>query len=72
MKTKFIKAHMQAAEVYAELSSATRLHVGCVVVKDNTIIGIGYNGMPSGWTNDCENKVYANAWSVDNEVWEYQ
>jgi dCMP deaminase len=54
MKTKFIEAHMKAAEVYAELSSATRLHVGCVVVKDNTIIGIGYNGMPSGWDNVCE------------------
>jgi len=58
MKTKFIKAHMQAAEVYAELSSATRLHVGCVVVKDNTIIGIGYNGMPSGWSNNCEDTEY--------------
>jgi dCMP deaminase len=58
MKTKFIKAHMQAAEVYAELSSATRLHVGCVVVKDNTIIGIGYNGMPSGWDNVCEDIEY--------------
>jgi dCMP deaminase len=45
---------MKAAEVYAQLSSAKRLQVGCVVVKDNTIIGIGYNGMPSGWTNDCE------------------
>jgi dCMP deaminase len=54
MKTKFIDAHMKAAEVYAELSSATRLHVGCVVVKDNTIIGIGYNGMPTGWDNVCE------------------
>jgi dCMP deaminase len=30
---------------------------GCVVVKDNTIIGIGYNGMPSGWTNDCEDVI---------------
>jgi len=58
MKTKFINAHMQAAEVYAELSSATRLHVGCVVVKDNTIIGIGYNGMPSGWNNTCEVTIY--------------
>jgi dCMP deaminase len=58
MKTKFIQAHMQAAEVYAELSSATRLHVGCVVVKDNTIIGIGYNGMPSGWDNVCEDIEY--------------
>ena len=58
MKQKFINAHMQAAEVYAELSSATRLHVGCVVVKDNTIIGIGYNGMPSGWDNVCEDIEY--------------
>ena len=49
---------MKAAEVYAELSSATRLHVGCVVVKDNTIIGIGYNGMPSGWDNVCEDIEY--------------
>jgi dCMP deaminase len=58
MKTKFIDAHMKAAEVYAELSSATRLHVGCVVVKDNTIIGIGYNGMPTGWDNVCEDIEY--------------
>jgi dCMP deaminase len=54
MKLKYIDAHMKAAEVYSQLSSAKRLQVGCVVVKDNTIIGIGYNGMPSGWTNDCE------------------
>ena len=57
MKQKFVDAHMKAAEVYAQLSSAKRLQVGCVVVKDNTIIGIGYNGMPSGWTNDCEEVV---------------
>ena len=54
MKQKFIDAHMKAAEVYAELSTAKRLQVGCVIVKDNTIIGIGYNGMPSGWDNVCE------------------
>ena len=45
---------MKAAQVYAELSTAVRLQVGCVIVKDNTIIGIGYNGMPSGWDNVCE------------------
>ena len=47
---------MKAAEVYAELSSAKRLQVGCVIVKNDTIIGIGYNGMPSGWTNVCEDE----------------
>ena len=72
MKQKFVDAHMAAAEVYSKLSSAKRLQFGCVVVKDNTIIGIGYNGMPSGWTNDCEYKVYANEWSIDNNEWEYQ
>lgn len=57
MKIKFQKAHMDVAEVYSKLSSAERLQVGCVIVKDNTIIGIGYNGMPSGWSNVCEMEV---------------
>lgn len=58
LKSKFIHAHMKAAEVYAQLSSAKRLQVGCVIVKNDTIIGIGYNGMPSGWTNVCEETEY--------------
>ena len=52
--TKFDVAHMGAAEVYAKLSTAKRLQVGCVIVKDDRIISIGYNGMPSGWDNVCE------------------
>lgn len=47
---------MEAAEVYASLSSAKRLKVGAVVVKDNRIISIGYNGTPSGWNNKCEDE----------------
>ena len=54
MKQKYVDAYMKTAEVFAELSSAKRLHVGAIVVKDNRIISIGYNGMPSGWDNDCE------------------
>jgi len=46
---------MDTAERFASLSSARRLQVGSIVVKDNRIISIGYNGMPAGWTNDCEN-----------------
>ena len=67
MKDKFIDTHMKAAEVYAQLSSAKRLQVGCVVVKDNTIIGIGYNGMPAGWDNNCEYKDYPDKWSGRHE-----
>jgi dCMP deaminase len=54
MKQKWIDAFMDTAERFAELSSAVRLKVGAVVVQENRIISIGYNGMPSGWTNECE------------------
>ena len=54
MKQKHKIAHMKSAFNYAECSTANRLQVGCVLVKDNRIISIGYNGMPSGWTNECE------------------
>jgi dCMP deaminase len=77
LPSKFANAHMKAAEVYSQLSSARRLQVGCVVVKDNTIIGIGYNGMPSGWTNDCENVEWCSAggWLSSDEIeegWPYE
>lgn len=48
---------MKAAEIFAELSHARRLHVGAIVVKDDRIISIGYNGMPAGWDNNCEDTV---------------
>ena len=51
---KFDKAHMQTAKVYARLSPAKRLKVGAILVKEGRIISIGYNGTPSGWSNDCE------------------
>jgi dCMP deaminase len=54
MKKKYIKAHMKAAYIYAELSSCKRRKVGCVIVKHNSIIAIGYNGTPSGEDNCCE------------------
>jgi dCMP deaminase len=54
MKEKFKRAYMKAAQTFAELSHARRLHVGAIVVKDDRIISIGYNGMPAGWDNNCE------------------
>lgn len=54
MKQKFVDAYMDVAERFAQLSSAVRLHVGAIIVKDDRIISIGYNGMPSGWDNVCE------------------
>ena len=57
MKQKFIDAYVDVAERFAQLSSAKRLQVGAIVVKDDRIISIGYNGMPSGWDNCCEDTV---------------
>jgi len=54
LKPKLKQAYMQTAKVFAELSHAQRLHVGAIVVKDDRIISIGYNGMPAGWDNDRE------------------
>ncbi len=48
---------MKTAEIFAELSHARRLHVGAIIVKDDRIISIGYNGMPAGWDNNCEDAV---------------
>jgi dCMP deaminase len=57
MKVKLKQAYMKTAETFAELSHARRLHVGAIVVKDDRIISIGYNGMPAGWDNDCEDTI---------------
>ena len=45
---------MDWAHRAAELSYAQRLKVGAVIVKDDTVISYGYNGMPAGWDNNCE------------------
>ena len=61
MKSKLAKAYMKTAEIFAELSHARRLHVGAIVVKDDRIISIGYNGMPAGWDNNCEYEIETEA-----------
>ena len=68
---------MRTAETFAELSHAKRLHVGAIVVKDDRIISIGYNGMPAGWDNDCENVEWCSAggWLSPDEIeegWPYE
>jgi dCMP deaminase len=54
MKDKFKRLYMEMAESVSHLSSAKRLQVGAVVVKDNRVISFGYNGTPAGWDNNCE------------------
>lgn len=70
MKQKFIDAYMDVAHRFAQLSTAKRLQVGAIIVKEDRIISIGYNGMPSGWTNDCENEVYEYSIGMGEDVFE--
>lgn len=58
MKDKFIKLYMDWASRTAQLSHARRLQVGAVIVKDDSVISYGYNGMPAGWDNNCEEVYY--------------
>lgn len=61
MKQKFLDYYMQVADLTGKLSYAIRRQVGAIIVKDNRILSYGYNGMPSGWPNECEYKEYMNA-----------
>ncbi len=45
---------MRVAKLTAQLSYAKRKKVGAVLVKDNRIISIGFNGTPKGMDNACE------------------
>jgi dCMP deaminase len=56
MKQKFIDLYMDWAERVAQLSHARRLKIGALIVKDNHV-HYGYNGMPEGWDNNCENLI---------------
>jgi len=77
MKDKFIQLYMDWADRTAQLSHARRLQVGAVIVKDDSVISYGYNGMPAGWDNDCENVEWCSAggWLSPEEIeegWPYE
>ena len=70
MNDRFLEFYMDIADRTAQLSRAIRLKVGSILVKDNRIISIGFNGTPAGWDNSCEEKVYdsgAGGWITQEE-----
>ena len=76
MKQKFKEAYMDTAIRFAELGHAVRLKVGAIIVKDDRIISIGFNGTPSGWDNNCEDSISGYDERVmhdplDNREWTY-
>ncbi len=58
MKPKFQKLYNNIAHEVAKMSHARRLQVGAVIVKNDRVISMGYNGMPAGWENNCEDQVW--------------
>lgn len=63
---------MKIAELTSSLSYAKRLQVGAVIVRENQILATGYNGMPTGWENTCEELEYmssdAGGWLDPEEI----
>lgn len=56
-QTELDSTYIQMAHVWSRLSKARRNKVGCLIVKDGSIISDGYNGMPRGFNNNCEVEV---------------
>ena len=54
LKVKHKLLYMDLASRIAQESYAKRLKVGCVIVKNDNVISMGWNGTPPGWDNDCE------------------
>lgn len=70
--------YIDIASRVAEESHARRLQVGSIIVKEGRIISMGWNGMPSGWINNCENIEWmgdAGGWLSPEEIeerWPYE
>lgn len=62
------KTYIRMAREWASLSKAKKLQVGCLIVKDGSIIADGYNGTPRGFDNQCEDVDYFNQLITRQEV----
>tara|TARA_B110001452_G_C15066047_1_gene372088 strand:- start:182 stop:592 length:411 start_codon:yes stop_codon:yes gene_type:complete len=62
--SRYDKVYIDIAKKISFLSHANRKKVGAVVVKDNSIISDGYNGTPSGYSNECEDSDGNTHWYV--------
>ena len=61
---RYDRAYMKMAAEWAKLSHCTRKQVGALIVKDGMIISDGYNGTPTGFSNDCEDDNGMTLWYV--------
>ena len=64
-------AYMKMAEAFATLSYARRKQVGAIIVsKNDQVISQGFNGTPHGFSNICEEIIFADnvKLNLDNDV----
>ncbi|MBW6484175.1 MAG: dCMP deaminase family protein [Vicingaceae bacterium] len=57
-------AYLKMAKEWSKLSHCERKQVGALVVKDRMIISDGYNGVPTGFDNCCEDETGKTRWYV--------
>jgi dCMP deaminase len=68
MKQRFVNYYLDVAKRTAQLSHATKLKVGAVLVKNDNIISFSWNGTPRGWDNECEDRIWDRSWDVTNPL----
>jgi dCMP deaminase len=63
-KTRYNNKYLELARCWSNLSHAKRKKVGCIIVKNGSIISDGYNGTPKGFNNECEDSNGKTKWYV--------
>lgn len=61
---RFDVSYIKMAQIWGENSHCKRNKVGALVVKNNVIISDGFNGMPVGMDNCCEDADNNTKWQV--------
>lgn len=61
---KYHSVYLRMATEWSTMSCCDRKKVGAIIVKDGTIISDGFNGVPSGFPNTCEDENGKTHWYV--------
>ena len=48
--------YLEMAKSWSKNSHSKRAQVGCLIVRNKSIISDGYNGSPTGFPNQCEDE----------------
>ena len=51
---RYDRLYLDIAKRVGQMSHAKRAQVGAVIIQNDRIVSMGWNGMPAGWDNNCE------------------